>query len=260
MVIDTKKIEKKKKKPSAVAIRHLYIPIRGWVGFFFSRSRRMAICIAPGWVSFLFFFRIDLLVLGVPLRAGGLWKKKKKQHTTIFFISFSKKEKEKRKKKKAVLPCMDKNLSRRETSPCVHSPVDACEYVPLAPKPKEKKKKKRSFERIQLCPPFFPEKNQRTERRIPREKTREREGGGGLFCLSLFCFVCRSSSLCISTNFYSSPLLLPFRLPPRLIFCLVNCPIWTTRLANRPTTCTRQTICDEPERMVTSAKLPGSTY
>jgi hypothetical protein len=124
---------------------------------------------------------------------------------------------------------------------------------------KKKTKKKRSFERIQLCPPFFPEKKKRTERRIPREKTRE--GGGAYFVFLFFCFLSADRHHYASLPiFILLLLLLPFRLQPRLIFCLVNCPIWTTRLANRPTTCTRQTICDEPERMVTSAKLPGSTY
>jgi hypothetical protein len=125
---------------------------------------------------------------------------------------------------------------------------------------KKKTKKKRSFERIQLCPPFFPEKKKRTERRIPREKTRE-GGRGAHFVFLFFCFLSADRHHYASLPiFILLLLLLPFRLQPRLIFCLVNCPIWTTRLANRPTTCTRQTICDEPERMVTSAKLPGSTY
>jgi hypothetical protein len=66
----------------------------------------------------------------------GVFGRRSSTHNHFLYFFF-KERKRKKKEKKAVLPCMDKNLSRRETSPCVHSPVDACEYVPLAPKPKE---------------------------------------------------------------------------------------------------------------------------
>jgi hypothetical protein len=135
VVIDTKKI--RKKKSPAQLLYGIYI-------FPFVGGRDSSSPAHVEWPSallrvgslFFSFFALTFLCWVYHYVLGVFGRRRSSTHNHFLYFFF-KERKRKKKEKKAVLPCMDKNLSRRETSPCVHSPVDACEYVPLAPKPKE---------------------------------------------------------------------------------------------------------------------------